>query len=97
MSRAVYAMSPDFLAQLLEDRRELLAVARSFGSAAEMRSARAELMASLSAIHVTPRNDKQVAESYTVDADGVAHIPIVGELTPHAETDACGPDHARLA
>jgi len=86
----IYAMETGFLNNLLTDRKELLNIARSFHTAAEMRTAREELMLSLSAINVTPRSPEQLAASYYVDPEGTAHIPIVGELTPHAETDACG-------
>lgn len=81
-----YALEFGFLARLRADRRELFALARSMGSAAEMRAARAELMAS-STVNLAPKSGASVALDIR---DGVAHIPIMGELTPHAETDACG-------
>lgn len=87
MKNAIYAMDEHFLAQLLDDRRELYAVARSLGSADEMREARADLMESLDAIFVAPGPGQ--TPDYDV-IDGVARIPIVGELTPKAETDICG-------
>jgi ClpP class serine protease len=86
----VYLMEHSFLEQLREDRKELLSVARSFKTAEEMRSARAELMASLPHLNITPANAEAAAKSYQVDENGVAHIPIIGELTPAAEKDACG-------
>ena len=88
MSR-IYAMESGFLARLLSDRKELLAIARSFRTAEEMKQGRSDLMASAS-IRVTPVTADQIAKSYTVDAEGVAHIPVVGELTPAAQTDICG-------
>lgn len=87
MKNAIYAMDKHFLAQLLDDRRELLAVGRSLGTAEAMREARADLMESLAAINVTPGAGQSVV--YEV-VDGVAYIPIVGELTPKADTDICG-------
>lgn len=89
MKRLIYAMEQGFLAQLLDDRRELLAVARSLGTAEAMAAARDELIRSAT-VFTTPATPDETAKSYTVDADGVAHIPIVGELTPRAKVDACG-------
>lgn len=82
----IYAMEPGFLDRLLADRRELLSYARTLGTSEAMRAARADLMAS-TPINVTP-SEKHPLVFQVVD--GVAHIPIVGELTPRAETDACG-------
>jgi len=90
MSNKIYAMEAGFLNQLLSDRKFLLESAREFHTAKEMREAREDLMLSLSAINITPRNAEQVEKSFTIDSEGTAHIPIVGELTPHAETDICG-------
>ena len=89
MSNKIYAMESSFLTQLLADRKELMLIARDFKTAKEMREAREDLMLSISAINITPKNREQLENSYQV-IDGVAHIPIVGELTPHAETDICG-------
>lgn len=86
----IYAMERGFIDQLIEDRHQLWAVARSLGSAEAMRMAREELLSSLPVINITPKNDEELRQSYSVDDQGVAHIPIVGELTPHAKTDACG-------
>jgi ClpP class serine protease len=82
----IYAAEPGFIARLLSDRRELLAYARSLGSASAMREARADLLAS-TPINVAPTSVNPLRLDVR---GGVAHIPIVGELTPHAETDACG-------
>ena len=90
MNNRMYAMEAGFLNQLLSDRKELLLIARDFGTAKEMREAREDLMLSLSSINITPKNREQLSKSYVVDAEGTAHIPIVGELTSHAETDVCG-------
>lgn len=90
MSHKIYAMEAGFLTQLLTDRKFLLEAAREFKTAKEMREAREDLMLSLSAINITPKNAEQLAKSYIVDSEGTAHIPIVGELTSHAETDICG-------
>lgn len=89
MNNRMYAMEAFFLVELLTDRKFLLQAAREFKTAAEMREAREDLMKSLSSINITPKNREQLENSYVV-IDGVAHIPIVGELTPHAETDICG-------
>ena len=86
----IYAMEPGFLGQLLEDRRQILEIAKSLGTAEEMRAARKDLMESLLAINITPKTAAEAAKAYTIDADGAAHIPIIGELTNAAEKDACG-------
>ena len=90
MSHEIYAMETGFLSQLLSDRKYLIEYSKVLKTAKEMREAREDLMLSLSAINVTPRNAEQLSKSYVVDSEGTAHIPIVGELTPHAETDVCG-------
>jgi len=87
MRQRIYAMEQTFLEQLLEDRQELLAVARSLGSADEMRAARAEFMAQ-TRVNVAPESGEQA--EYHIDEDATAHIPVVGELTPQAKTDICG-------
>lgn len=87
MRERIYAMELSFLSQLLDDRRELFAVARSLGSAEEMRAARTEFMAE-TRVNVSPKSGEQ--PEYHVDAQGTAHIPIVGELTSQAKTDICG-------
>ena len=90
MNNRMYAMEAGFLTQLLTDRKELLQIARSFKTAEEMRLAKADLMKSITSINITPKNREQLENSYVIDSEGTAHIPIVGELTPHAETDICG-------
>lgn len=84
MSARIYAMEIAYLQALLADRRELLAMARSIGNAAEMRAARDELMASAT-IYRAPAPGEKV--EYKVQ-DGTAYIPIQGQLTPSA--DPCG-------
>jgi len=87
----VYMMEAAFLARLRADRKELWAIARSLGTADQMRQAREELMAS-TRINLAPKEGEtpDTAKLYSVDAEGVAHIPMIGELTPAAEKDACG-------
>jgi ClpP class serine protease len=85
----VYMMESGFLARLRSDRKELLALARSLGTADEMRKARADLMLS-TRILLSPKAGTDPTTLYAVDDEGVAHIPVLGELTPAAETDACG-------
>ena len=87
MKQRIYAMEQAFLQQLLADRKELYEVARSFGDAESMRAAREDLIRSISAFNVAPKAGE--APKYAVE-NGVAHIPIVGELTPKGETDICG-------
>lgn len=87
--KTVYLMEKGFITQLLEDRKELLAFARSVKSAETMREARADLMAKTS-INLTPKEPADFLKLYTVDSDGAAHIPIIGELTSKAEEDICG-------
>lgn len=82
-------METGFLNQLLTDRKYLIEYSRELKTAKEMREAKEDLMLSISAINITPKNREQLENSYQI-IDGVAHIPIVGELTPHAETDICG-------
>lgn len=85
----IYVAEQSFVAQLMLDRAELFAVARSMGSAEAMRSARKELVESVAA-YTLEKHLKDPTKSYFIDDAGTAHIPIVGELTPLAETDACG-------
>ena len=85
----IYAMEPAYLSRLLEERKELLAVAQGM-TADEMRQARIELIEECSSINVTPRTKEEISRSYRVDDTGTAHIDIVGQLTPKAQTDACG-------
>ncbi|MBE3064970.1 MAG: S49 family peptidase, partial [Spirochaetes bacterium] len=88
MMRA-YMMEAAFLQRLLADRKELLAIARSFRTADEMRKAREDLMAS-ARINLAPKAGEDPSKLYTIDPAGIAHIPMIGELTPSAKTDACG-------
>jgi len=83
----IYALESRFLSRLLSDRKELLSVARSLGTAEAMRAAREDLIAN-ARVFLTPKAGESA--KYFIDADGSAHIPIVGELTPSARTDACG-------
>jgi ClpP class serine protease len=83
----IYAMETGFLSRLLSDRKELLAIARTLGTADAMREARNDLMAS-ARVHVAPKNGEPL--NLFIDSEGIAHIPIIGELTPSAQTDACG-------
>lgn len=85
----IYAADSGYISRLLADRKELFAYARALGSADAMRDARKDLMAS-TRTYITPKNAEEATKSYIIDADGAAHIPIIGELTPAAETDACG-------
>lgn len=84
MKHRIYALERAALDRLLSDRSELLLAARSLKSAAELRAARADLMASAS-INYAPTADHPLRLDVR---DGVAHIPIAGELTPTA--DPCG-------
>ena len=85
----LYAMEPAYLSRLLDERKELLSVAKGM-TADEMRTARKDLIEQCSAINITPRSKEETAKSYTVDDDGTAYVDIVGQLTPKAEQDACG-------
>lgn len=85
----IYAMERSYLETLRDNRRELFAVARTLKTADAIRAARDDLMAS-ARINLTPKNAEEAAKTYTIDADGAAHISIIGELTPAAQTDACG-------
>ena len=85
----IYLMDRGFLSQLIDDRKELMATIKGM-SAEQMRESRLELMESIPVVNVAPKTKEEAADTYTVNADGVATIPIIGELTPHASTDACG-------
>ena len=87
--KSIYLMDRAFLDQLLADRREIMAVAKSLGTADAMREAGAEVLRAAN-IHVAPKTPEEALNLYAVDAEGVAHIPMVGELTPQAKTDICG-------
>ena len=84
----IYAMEKAYMTRLLSERKEIMSLVKGW-SAEDMRSERAALIESCQA-YVTPTKPEDIAKSYTVDDAGVAHIPIVGQLTPKAETDACG-------
>ena len=86
MSKQIYLMDRSFLHQLLDDRRELYAIARELKSSDEMRAARFELIAT-TPINLAPKEGE--SPKYSI-RDGIAHISITGELTPRAETDICG-------
>lgn len=85
----MYLADPSFVTQLQEDRKELLEVAKSLGTAENMRAAREELLAGTK-VYTAPKAGQNHQELYWLDADKNAHIAIIGELTPHAEKDACG-------
>jgi len=85
----IYLMDRGFLSQLIDDRKEIMATIKGM-TAEQMQELRLELMETIPVINTAPSNPEEAAKSYTVNADGVARIPIVGELTPHASTDACG-------
>ena len=82
------AVSMDIFHSLLATRKELMEFARSLGSAAEMRAGINDIMASSQLLR-TPTKAEEVAKSYQIDADGAAHIPIVGVLTPKADDSPC--------
>ncbi len=87
-----YLMDRDYFHQLRVDHRDILAYARSLTGVAERKAARAEVLDALAAadkINLTPK-EGSTKPLYRVDADGVAHIPIIGQLTPIAEEDVCG-------
>lgn len=84
----IYAAEAGFISRLISDRRDIMAFARELKSADAMRAAREDLMASALIFQASDITEKN--KGYTIDADGAAHIPIVGELTPRAQTDACG-------
>ena len=84
----LYAMELSYMNRLLSERKEIMSLIKGW-SADEMRAERSALMESCNA-YITPRTKEERAKSYTVDDAGTAHIPIVGQLTPKAETDACG-------
>ena len=85
----VYLMEAVFLARLKADRKVLLDYAREVKDAEVMRSAREDLMKS-TRINLAPQPGKDPGQMYEIDSEGVAHIPMIGELTPSAKTDACG-------
>mgnify|MGYP001809985657 CR=1 FL=1 len=83
MSRK-YAMERGWLDRLRAGRRELTTYARAVKSADELRESRDDLMRTVE-IYRKPEPGTQV--QYAV-VDGVARIPVVGQLTPSA--DPCG-------
>ena len=83
MSRR-YAMERGYLDRLRAGRLELFAYARTVRNADELRASRDELMATVQ-INRTPTADRPLVMDIR---DGVAHIPVVGQLTPNA--DPCG-------
>lgn len=84
----IYAMEMSYMNRLLSERKEIMSLIKGW-SADEMRAERSALIESCQA-YITPKTNDERAKSYTVDDAGTAHIPIVGQLTPKAETDACG-------
>lgn len=83
MSRR-YAMERGYFDRLRAGRLELFAYARTVRNADELRASRDELMATVQ-INRTPTADRPLVMDIR---DGVAHIPVVGQLTPSA--DPCG-------
>ena len=79
----IYAAEAGFISRLISDRRDIMAFARELKSADAMRAAREDLMASALIFQASDITEKN--KGYTIDADGAAHIPIVGELTPRAQ------------
>lgn len=78
--------------ELAANTRELLALSREW-TRSESRAERAAFFAELAAagrINLAPKQGQNPQELYTVDEQGVAHINIVGQLTPVAEQDVCG-------
>lgn len=89
----VYLMEPNYFRQLRADHKEILAYARSLGSAearAAEKKALFDQLAASGSIFLAPRQGEAARSLYTVDASGAAMIPIVGQLTPIAEEDPCG-------
>lgn len=83
----------DYARRLSLATRELLEYSKGLGGLAERRAARVEFFAELAAsgsIFLAPKAGDDPSKLYSVDADGVAHISIVGQLTPVAEQDVCG-------
>lgn len=80
MKNRVYAMEENALAGLLDTTVEMQAAARGM-SAEDMRAAIADIYAAAQ-INRTPESTEEIEASYEVDTQGVAHIPIVGFLTP---------------
>lgn len=89
MNARFYAMDSRFLARLQADREAIFAAAREYKTAEAMRAAKDEVMKA-AAINLTPAAGADVTTLFSVDSDGVAHIPVVGELTPKAQEDVCG-------
>lgn len=79
-----YAMERGYLDRLRAGRLELFAYAREVRNADDLRASRDELMASVQ-INRTPTAESPLVLDVR---DGVAHIPVVGQLTPSA--DPCG-------
>lgn len=82
------AVALDIFHSLLATRKELMEMARSLGTAAEMRAGVNDIFAA-SQILKTPTKAEEIAKSYQIDAEGVAHIPVVGVLTPKADDSPC--------
>lgn len=82
MKNELYLMEYQLFNRLLDNRKELLEIAKSYSSPRELKADFDALMADTD-IYLASEPSYQVI-------DGVAYIPIVGELTPKATKDACG-------
>lgn len=83
----------NYARQLADNTRELLAYSKALGGLTERRAARAEFLAELAQagrINLAPKTGEDPKKLYSVDGSGVAHINIIGQLTPVAEQDICG-------
>lgn len=80
MSRTIYAMEPRALAEYLKIQDEVRVAHRGM-SAVEMREAIAQIYAS-TLINGVLGGPQDGQAPYSVDGDGVAHIPVTGMLTP---------------
>lgn len=82
----MYLLDAPVLAELLDNRKELLEISKSYNSHKELLEDFKAFMAD-TPIYLTPKSGESA--DYQV-IDNVAYIPIVGELTPMAEKDICG-------
>lgn len=83
----------NYARQLAANTRELLEYSKSLGGLPERRQARSEFIAEMAAagrINLAPKSGEDPSKLYSVDQNGVAHINIVGQLTPIAQQDICG-------
>jgi ClpP class serine protease len=82
----------NYARRLLADRAELLELSKEWGRA-KSHDERVDFFAQMKAqgrIMLAPKPGQDPTTLYTVDANGTAHIQIVGQLTPVAEQDVCG-------